>query len=115
MFWEKICRSRKCTGVSFSGVPGIVFSSPWCGQKNSLISVGILVCEAERERGRETERGVCSYQLVEDAGIERLFEPPAVPELLVVVVQALPVHAEVLGTVVVDVVEPVSMGNPQTD
>ena len=30
MFCENICRSRKCTGVSFSGVPGIVFSSPWC-------------------------------------------------------------------------------------
>ena len=55
---------------------------------------------------------MCSYQLVEDAGIERLFEPPAVPELLVVVVEALPVHAEVLGAIVVDVVEPVSMDDP---
>lgn len=51
-----------------------------------------------------------SYELIEDAGIERLFESSAVPELLVVVVEALPVLAEVLGAVVVDVVEPVRFG-----
>ena len=70
-----------------------------------------FVCEVERKRESVCEKGVVfSYQVVEDAGVERLFEAPAVPELLVVVVEALPVHAEVLGAVVVDVVEPVSMG-----
>lgn len=46
------------------------------------------------------------YQVVEDAFVQSPLIPAALPQLLVVVVEALPVAAELLQTVRVDVLDP---------
>ena len=59
---------------------------------------------------RESEREGLPYQLVVYAAIEKLFRSPTVPQLLVVVFQTLPVFAEFVEAVFVDVFESVSLG-----
>ena len=48
-----------------------------------------------------------TYQVVEHALVERPLKLPALPQLLVVVVEALPVLAELCQAVLVHVVQPV--------
>ena len=47
-----------------------------------------------------------TYQLVEHTPIEQLLRSPAMPQLLIVIVQTLPVQSEFLKAVLVDVVQP---------
>lgn len=45
------------------------------------------------------------FQFVKYTGIEQLFRSPTVPQLLIVVVQTLPVFSELLEAVLIDVVK----------
>lgn len=48
-----------------------------------------------------------TYQIVKYTLVQRPFPPPALPQLLIVVVEALPVLAELLKAGLVDILEPI--------
>jgi len=89
---------RSWTGTSFSGAPGIFFSS-FC--RIISTSVANLISSAPWALSRLT------YQVVEHTLVQRPLELPALPQLLVVVVETLPVLAELCQAVLVHVVQPV--------
>jgi hypothetical protein len=66
------------------------------------MSVANLVSTAPDAQFRPT------YQVVEYTLVERPLELPALPQLLVVVVEALPVLAELCQAVLVHVVQPIA-------
>lgn len=68
MLCENICLFRKWTGVSFSGAPGIFFSSPW------NVAFQHLVFSIDR-KGTSAQ----TYQLLKNTHIEQLLRPPTVP------------------------------------
>jgi hypothetical protein len=82
-------RVRRWTGVSPLGVSGIVFSNFWA-----------------RQYSIAAQKNTKTYQLVEHTLVQPPLLGPAVPELLVVVLKALPVGAELVEAVVVDVLDP---------
>lgn len=57
---------------------------------------------------------ITTYQVVENALVQRPFEFPALPQLLVVVVEAFPVLAEFSQAVLVHVFQPGSKLEPNS-
>lgn len=70
---------------------------------------GLLPSGKKVLRQREPRKGI-TYQIVKHALVQRPLPPPTLPELLVVVVQALPVLAELVEAGLVNVFEAVRMG-----
>jgi hypothetical protein len=83
-----ICLSRKWTGISPFGASGMTFSRP-C--KGSAISVGM-----ERQ----------SYNLLEYTSVQQPFGSPALPHMMVVVIETIPVMLEFLQAILVDIFQP---------
>ena len=95
MLCEKICRFRRCTGVSLSGAPGIVFSN-FCIPYSQSDSQEIKIGKSSTD------------QFIKHARVEQLLLPSAMPQLLIVIVQTSPVFPEFLKAILVDVVQSAS-------
>jgi hypothetical protein len=100
--WAKTCFCLRCTGVDCLGWSGIVFSRFWRGD---------VSCGSYRGRGEAT------HQVLVDTLVQLPLIGAALPQLLVVVFEALPVGAELLEAGLVDVLEAnvtnVSIGPPE--
>lgn len=95
LWCAQICFVRRCTGVSFVGASGMTFSS-FC----HIISIYSL-----QQLFHQLCRKKSSYQIVENTLVELPFCWPALPELLVVVVQALPMLSELRQTMLIDILD----------
>jgi hypothetical protein len=82
-----------------------------CRRTGYLLLKFLCVCQhmhPNRTSLRASRRlSLATYQVVENALVQRPLELPALPKLLVVVVEALPVLAELCQAVLVDVLQPV--------
>ena len=91
--WAKTCLCLRCTGVDCLGWSGMTFSR---------------FCESSKVSGWSCPGGTVweTHQVVVDTLVELPLGGAALPQLLVVVFEALPVGAELLEAGLVDVLDP---------